>query len=207
MSEVPVLGHPRVVERGRLAQHQGMGSTLSAHVALESGDDFSARVANLTTASVFLRTHRQARFREKVRVTLFSVSVDGEVVHASLDPPGFLVSFTAPPQTIRVLEERMHMVSIMWPDPQRHFDRQPTLENLIPPSVAQRAADFEEPTNTGSPAINVPDDVDTGDVLRSPAGLANSARNVPRLRSTTVVGEHETEEVVFDEPTEDGYQE
>jgi hypothetical protein len=183
-----------------------MGSSLSAQVALESGDDFAARIANLTTNSVFLRTQRQARFREKVRVTLFSVSVDGEVVHASVDPPGLLVSFTAPPQTLRVLEERMHMVGVMWPDPHRHFDRQPTLENLIPPSLAQRASDFEEPTNTGSPAIRVPDDVDTGDVLSTPAGIGQEVKNAPRLRSTTVVGEHETEEVVFDEPTEDGYQ-
>jgi hypothetical protein len=183
-----------------------MASSLSAQVALESGDEFAARIANLTSSSVFLRTTRPARFREKVRVTLFSVSVDGEVVHATMEPPGFLVTFTAPPQTLRVLEERMHMVSIIWPDPHRHFDRQPTLENLIPPSVAQRIVDFDEPTNTGSPAITVPDDAETGDVLSTPAGIAPQAKTAPRLRSTTVVGEHETEEVVFDEPTDDGYQ-
>jgi hypothetical protein len=188
-----------------LKQHRDVGSRLSAQVALESGADFSARIANLTANTIFLSTHQHARFREKVRVTLFSVSVDGEVVHASVDPPGFLVAFTAPPHTMRVLEERMHMVGVMWPESHRHFDRQPTLENLIPPSITDRTSDFEEPTNTGSPAIQVPDEDDTGDVLSSPAGL-QSSRNAPRLRSTTVVGEHNTEEVVFDEPTEDGYQ-
>jgi hypothetical protein len=87
------------------------------------------------------------------------------------------------------------------PDPSRNFDRQPTLENLVPPSIV---TDFDEPTNTGSDPITVPEDSETGDLSR-PVGIPISNRETPRLRATTVVGEHETDEVVFDEPTEDGY--
>ncbi len=186
-----------------MAQHRGMGSTLSAHVALESGDDFTARIANLTAISIFLRTQRQARFREKVTVTFMSLSVEGEVVHACTDPPGLLVVFTASPETQHAIVERMNAVSCMWPDPSRPFDRQPTLENLIPPSITERS-EFEEPTNTGSPPIQVPDEMETADVLSTPAGIP-VIRDAPRLRATTVVGEHPTDEVVFDEPTDDGY--
>ncbi len=183
-----------------------MGATLSAHVLLESGDEFSAKIANLTANSLFIRTHRVARFRERVKVTLLSVTVDGEVVHASNDPPGIVVAFDAPDPVLRIIEERMHMVGSVWPDVSRNFDRQPTLENLIPPSITDRnPSEFDEPTNTGSPPITLPEDSETGDILSTPAGIA-VVRDAPRLRATTVVGEHETDEVVFDEPTEDGYQ-
>jgi hypothetical protein len=186
-----------------MAQHAGMGSTLSAQVVLESGDGFTGRIANLTTSSIFIRTHRQARFREKVTVNLFSVTVVGQVVHASNDPPGIVIAFDAPDPTLKILEERMDTVSCIWPDPARNFDRHPTLENLIPPSVAGESP-FDEPTNTGSPAIEIPEEMDTGDVLSEPAAIP-SLRESPRLRATTVVGEQQTDEVVFDEPTDDGY--
>jgi hypothetical protein len=179
-----------------------MGSTLSAHVVLESGDGFTGRIANLTPSSVFIRTHRQVRFRERVTVSLFSVTVVGEVVHASTDPPGIVIAFDAPDPTLKMIEERMDKVSCIWPDPGRNFDRHPTLENVLPPSVAESA--FDEPTNTGSPAPQIPEDMDTGDVLNGPAAMPLGS-NSPRLRATTVVGENKTDEVVFDEPTEDSY--
>jgi hypothetical protein len=178
-----------------------MAGILSAHVVPESGNDFTARIANLTPATVFVETKMHLEFGERVTVTFFSVSVEGVVIHASVDPPGVVVVFDATPETRSQIVERMGEVRRVWPDAGRGFSVASTLETVIPPAITERHQ-FDEPTNTGSPPIIVADpDVDE---LSSPVALP-LVRESPRLRATTVVGnEPERDELNFEETTEDG---
>lgn len=185
-----------------------MASILSAHVVLSSGDDLTARIANLTPSSVFVQTKKLLPFRERVTVTFFSVSVQGYVVHASLDPPGVVVALEASPEVRVMIEERMDQVPRIWPG-RGAYDRIPTVENAIPAAITE-SNDFDEPTNTGLPAITADidpsdpiDPIDPAEHLEAPAGIQEDVEQ-PRLRATTVVGKRDSDEPFVEEPTEDG---
>lgn len=179
-----------------------MASIQSAHVVLESGDDFTARIANLTPSSVFVQTKKHLPFRERVTVTFFSVSVQGYVVHASLDPVGVVVALEASPEVRVMIEERMDQVTRLWPDQDRP-DRVPTIQNKIPPAITE-SNDFDEPTNAGSPPITVDvEPTDPAEELSAPVAVGGEKEH-PRLRATTVVGERDPDHPFVEEPTEDG---
>lgn len=74
-----------------------MPRIVSANVTRADGRTFEAKLANLTTSSLFLITREALNFRERVHVALFGVSVEGEVAFAIAEPRlGGVIVFHAP---------------------------------------------------------------------------------------------------------------
>lgn len=67
----------------------------TALVRLTEGATFECSVANLCERGVFLRTSADLTFRQRLKVDLLGLSLYGQVLYVSADPPGAVVSLEA----------------------------------------------------------------------------------------------------------------
>jgi hypothetical protein len=78
-----------------------MPRIVSASVMRSDGRTFEAKLANLTTASLFLITRESLNFRERVSVSMLGVSVEGEVAFAIAEPRLGAVIVFQPTRAVR----------------------------------------------------------------------------------------------------------
>jgi hypothetical protein len=109
-----------------------MPRIVTAHVELQDGFDFVAEVANLTPFSVFIKTPRTLKFRQRVTVTFFSASISGELAFVSKDPRGVVIVFDAPAELRARIEARIPEVEVIDPDPDGLLDE---LSASLPPKT------------------------------------------------------------------------
>ena len=99
-----------------------------AEVVTETGLRFQARVANLATTGLFLRSSVPLHFRQRLTLRLFGVSVRGEVLFLSDAPQGAVIGLRTNPSALAMLEAHRESVEVIEPGVDR------PLENSHPPA-------------------------------------------------------------------------